>query len=130
MSLWKRPIGKEYADLSDAWSGDPPQSRWAKWFGGVFWPLLPLWGAIVYWITQHGFIPGRRGSRFELDGLQAVILGFLLLAIASFFHFHYFWGNSQKLWRYMDLGKIASGILAVGCILYLYWFMGVQLFGN
>ena len=128
MSLWKRPIGKQYADLADAWSGDPPDSAWAKWFGGVVCPLLPLWGAINCWLSQQGFIPGQGGSRFELAGTQAIVLGFLLFGIASFFHFHYFWGNSRKLEPFMDFGKTASGILAVGCILYLYWFMGVECF--
>jgi len=91
MSVWKRPIGKEYSDLSGALSGDPSDSFWTKWFGGVIFPLLPLWGAIACWVTKEGFVPGRHGSRFELEGIQAIILGFLLFAISDFIHVHCFW---------------------------------------
>ena len=96
MPLRKDPQGKSYLDLSDALSGDPPHSGWAKWFGGVVCPLLPLWGAISCWITQKGFIPGQGRSRFELEGLQAIVLGFLLLAIAFFLPFSFFFGELSK----------------------------------
>ena len=129
MSIWKRPIGKDTSDLSDALSGDPPDTFWTKWFGGVVFPLLPLYGAVYCWVTQKGFIPGQNDSRFDLEGFQAIVLGFLLFAIAGFIHVHCFWGNSRKLYDYMDFAKIFFGFLAVGCIAYLYWFMGVEIFG-
>jgi hypothetical protein len=137
MSRWKRSVGEEYIDFADDLTGYPPQSTWAKWVGGVVLPLLPLWVAINCWVTQKGFFPGFSGrrfghgfSRYDLTGTQAIILGFLLLGIAAFIHFHYFWGNSRKLWTFMEFGKIISGLLAVGCILYLYWFMWYDMFGN
>jgi hypothetical protein len=130
MALWKRSVGEEYIDMADDLTGYPPQSGYAKWVGGAVLPLLPLWVAINCWVTQKGFVPGYRGSRYDLTGTQAIILGFLLLGIAAFLHFHYFWGNSRKLWTFMEFGKIISGLLAVGCILYLYCFMWYDMFGN
>ena len=128
MSLLNRPIGKEYLDVTDAMSGMPPQSRWAKWFGGLAFPLIPMWGALHCWIQREGFFPGQNRIRYELTGMQAVVLGFLLFDVAAFLHFHYFWGNSRQLNRYMEIGKVASGILAVGSILYLVWFMATETF--
>jgi hypothetical protein len=130
MAFWNRRVGDKFVEMSTALSGDPPQSGWAKWAGGAVLPLLPLWGAMTCWVTQKGFFPGYKGSHFDLTGMQAIILGFLLFGIASFIHFHYFWGNSRKLWPFMEFGKIISGLLAVGCIFYLFWFMGYELFGN
>jgi len=134
MSFWNRRVGEKYIEVFDDLTGYPPQSGWAKWLGGALLPLLPLWGAIHCWVTQKGFFPGWRfGHRFsgyDLTGTQAIILGVLLFAIAAFIHLHYFWGNSRKLAPFMELSKIVSGLVAVGCIVYLYWFMWYDLFGN
>lgn len=65
---------------------------------------------------------------FQYDRTQAVVLGWLLFSIAAFIHFHYFWGNSTKLAYFMELGKVASGLVAVCCLFYLVWFMGIETF--
>ncbi|MDA3799421.1 MAG: hypothetical protein PF692_10105 [Kiritimatiellae bacterium] len=105
-------------------SNTPAGCAFAKWAGGIAAPMLPLLIAIICFKNQRGFIPGRHGGEgYELEGLQAIVLGVIFLAAAAGIHFKYFWGNSQRLYKYEYLGEVVTGIIAVAGIIYLIIFM-------
>jgi hypothetical protein len=64
-------------------------------------------------------LPVRGGGRFQVEGLDAAILGTAYVGLAALLHFHFFWGGHSSLWRYRSHGVIVSlGIFAI-C---LSWF--------
>jgi hypothetical protein len=107
-SMWLRNQGDYTAHDMDRWSGMPPDSLWAKWFGGIIAPAAILSVATRVIITQEGFMPGQNGTRLDLQGTDAILLGCCLLFFAMFLHTHYFWGNSRILINLHEAGKTIS----------------------
>lgn len=118
--MWLPGTGsRSGAGLLESMLEDPPDTPWAKWGSGVAVPsVLALWGCRVMWLqnTVLGF--GRR--KVEMAGPGAWWIGVAILGVAGWFHFHYFWTNHPKLWRYAELGKITALIallvgIGMGC---------------
>ncbi len=48
-------------------------------------------------------------------------MGAAWLSAAFFFHFHYFWGNLDRLQVWSDPGKTLSALAFVGAFGYVLW---------
>ena len=40
------------------------------------------------------------------------------IAIGAFMHFHYFWGLSERLWRFSQFAKVSALLVFLPCFLY------------
>lgn len=114
-------LNREYGEYMirdvERWSGMPPSSPWAKWFGGVVAPVFLIWHGIRSIIRQEAVMPGRYNS-LDLSGLDAVLMGSSLLALALFLFAHYFCGNSRRFMPLHYCGKLA-GLLGF-CISFIW----------
>lgn len=66
----------------------------------------------------------RNMGRFwlEIGGAAAYSQGALLMFLAGFMHFQWFWGNHPTLVRYYEIGKYLSFFgAAISFILHLYF---------
>ena len=124
--MWTRNRGDYTVQEIDRWSSPPPDTIWAKWFGGIVAPALVLWPALHAIIMKTGFIPGQSHSRLDLYGTDAVILGCALVCMALFFHTHYFWGNSKWL---LPLHEVGKTVTLLGFCVTIVWLV-VRLFKN
>jgi hypothetical protein len=96
----------------------PPTGDGAKGpvYGLVFAGLLAAYGLLcvltahaqVPNITLRGFPPVEPGLLRDVRGLDAVLTGTILLFVAAFAHFHWFWGNHPWLSRYYEIGKVVA----------------------
>lgn len=125
-SMWTRNQGDYTVQDIDRWSSPPPDTMWAKWFGGIIAPALILWPAFCAIITKVGFIPGRYDSRLDLRGTDAALLGCTLVCLALFLHTHYFWGNSRRLMQLHEAGKTVT---LLGFCVFLVWLV-IRLFSD
>ncbi len=62
----------------------------------------------------------------ELTGTPAISLGTAALGAALFLHFHFVWSTSTRLYRWADLGKIASLVTFIGGIAYMAWLVALS----
>lgn len=93
-------------------SGDPDDTIRSKWFGGVIVPLILLAVAVKCWVTQRGSLLGKDGA-LQLDGTDAIVMGFVWSSASLFLFMHYFVGRSNVLYRARDIGK---GIALLGFV--------------
>lgn len=64
---------------------------------------------------------GNRGGSVELTGNPGIALAIAYIAIGAFFHFHFFWGLSDRLWTFSQALKLVSLMVflpAIGYALY------------
>jgi hypothetical protein len=103
-------------DLNDA-----PQGGVPKWIFGAIGPLTGGCFGIAVIARGHITIPTRQAVAAEFHGGDATAWGLLIVAAACAAHCHYFWGNTDLLAPYADLGKVASlGVLAISAA-FLFW---------
>lgn len=98
------------------------------WIYGVI-AALPLFSYGLYCLlTQHALffaigsqialnrVP-RRGLLFEVyDGRLAMSLGLLLITVALYLHFQYFWSQSPRLFRYYEIGRLLAILIFIAAI--------------
>jgi hypothetical protein len=112
-------------DLASELGGPPQGGPVEAWFYGVMiaGPLF-VYGLICV-ITRHawflslrlkGLPPQESGIFHEYDGNHAIAIGALYVGIASFAHFQWFWSNHPTLYRYYEIGKLASLAILVSSI--------------
>jgi len=125
-NMWNSNQSYHTVQDIDRWSSPPPDTLWAKWFGGIIFPSLILWLACYTTITKRGFLLGQHNSRLDLHGTDAVLLGCTLTCLAFFLHTHYFWGNSQKLMPFHEAGKTLTPL---GFCFFLVWLV-IRIFAD
>lgn len=113
----RRTWGDDSEDLAHGPSGGPVK----QWLAGIAFPLVP----IIYGIhcLQRGYTTmfGNRGGSEELTGNPGIALAIAYIAIGAFFHFHFFWGLSDRLWTFSQALKLVSLMVflpAIGYALY------------
>ena len=117
-------------DLAQHWSDPPsggPGQRWA--IGGGLSAALAFWGLACCWtghattfnIRLRGMGGAGEGLLRPIDGPQAFTFGLMLMAIAAFVHFQWFWGNHPKLRRYHELGKFAATLAVIFALIGHAW---------
>ena len=104
-------------DLADTFSGPPSGEKEQKWILGGFLAALPVGYGLYCCLTGHaktinvplqGFQAIGRGFFLDVFGGAAVSLGFALVFIGLFLHFHWFWGHHHILCRYYEIGKLVA----------------------
>lgn len=123
-NMWTRNQGDYTVRDIGRWSSPPPDTMWARWFGGIITPVLILWPALYVIITKTGFIPGRHRSRLDLHGTDTVLFGCVLVCLSLFLHTHYFWGTSRRLMQLHETGKTVT---LLGFCVFLVWLL-IRLF--
>ena len=98
-----------------------PSYPWGKWGIGIG---VFLWLGIKgvgFIIRGEAIWHGRGGASMTLRGTDAVLLGALFICIGLFCHFHFFWGNTERLEYYHHAGKVLSALAFVGVMGVLFW---------
>ena len=84
------------------------------WTAGMCVPLVLLGYALNCIATRRALTLNlnSRGMQYieprllvEIYNAHAVTFGCVLLSLAMFGHFHWFWGIHPKLWQHHELGK-------------------------
>src|SRR5437660_10788179 len=81
----------------------------SKWLAGVILAAVPIIYGIICIHRGHATLLGRRAASLDVSGKAGFWLAVSYIAVGSFLHFHYFWGLSERLWRFSQAGKFTSG---------------------
>ena len=104
-----RTLLDDIEDLAHAPSG----GRKKQWFAGVVMAMVP----VIYGIhsIRRGYttLPGSRGAE-KLTGEAGVWLAVACIALGAFLHFHFFWGLSERLWRFSERLKVVTLLTLLG----------------
>lgn len=120
MGLISPMLGKGALSAGDAFSDPPPGGRFAKWVYGVIVPA----GIWVYGICCCLFPEVASVSPFGMRVLSraaAIAYGSACINAASFLHFHYFWGNVERLCGLADPAKALALLGFVSSLGYLFY---------
>ncbi|MEK7951615.1 hypothetical protein [Luteolibacter soli] len=107
-SIWMRdPRGEASGDMLDL-AYAPSGGRGKQWLAGVVLAAVP----VIYGICsiQRGWTTmfGSRGMDERISGDAGFWLAVAYIAIGAFCHFHWFWGLSERLWRFSEGMKVAA----------------------
>jgi hypothetical protein len=120
-SASKRPV--DIFDWADVVT-DPParKSRLAQiGVGGVLSVLILLSGVNIC-LRRAILMHGRYAlSSVVINGGAAVGWGLVVISMALFLHFHFFWGNTQKLRGASGPAKIGSVLLLIVGLFTFIW---------
>ena len=114
-------------DLAEKLSGPPNGGPIQKWsVGAGVAAVVAGYGvkccmtgrATVLNLTARQFEPIRRGLWREVTGPLAITIGGLILSVALFIHFQWFWGNHEPLIPYHEIAKIVATILVAAMTLF------------
>jgi len=64
---------------------------------------------VEFCISRQAIFFGKVRS-LVIHGTSAVSMGLAWISVASFLHFHYFWGNHPRLEAFSDIGKVLSAL--------------------
>ena len=121
MGFWARNQGDYTVADIDRWSSPPPDTFWAKWFGGVVFPVILLTVGISMILVRKATLYGENHSQLDLHGTNALLYGWATISLALFLHTHYFFGNSRRLCQLSVLGKVLSLTSFAFCMLWLVY---------
>jgi hypothetical protein len=88
----------------------------AKWFGGVLLPLAVAGYAVSVLIAGQATFRGRYGGVLVLTGFDAGLFAVCIFGLAAAIHCFQFWGNSERLDAYANLGASAALLLFVAAL--------------
>ena len=57
----------------------------------------------------------------DLNGKKAVAMGLAWISASCFLHFHYFWGNLDRLRMFSGIGKTLSALGFICSFGYVLW---------
>ena len=121
------PHDEEVYDTIADIAGPPQGGKAEGWIYGVI-AALPLFGYGLYsLVTQHCWFPLSMRGRFsfrggsllqEWTGRPASALGLVLISVALYLHFQYFWSQSSRLFRYYEIGRLIAILLFIAAIIW------------
>lgn len=94
--------------LSEDLAYGPSGGRSKQWIAGVLLASLPMVYGILCLQRGHTALFGSRGTDQTLVGSAGISLAIAYISAGAFLHFHYFWGLSDRLWRFSQALKVAS----------------------
>ncbi len=120
MGLWSSGDGDGFAPFAQSLAEDADDDRFSRWIGGVIFVLLVAVLAFVHFAAAAGW--PRLDWLFKVwhihDHSVMGGLGFFILVVSMFMHFHYFWTPSTR-WRAVgQIGKSAAALILVGLLLF------------
>lgn len=108
--------------LLEAISCGPSGTPLSRWLGGIIVAaLFAIYGAWCCWTQDAIFDLGSRFGQLRLTGDAAVAYGVMLLSVGAFLHLHFWWGASERWWRWSMAGKLLSLVSFVAAFAYLAW---------
>ena len=119
-SLWMRNPRRHSVRDMDTFA-NAPSSPWGKWLGGVAVSAFMLWHGVKACVTLEAVFRGRHGATMDLHGNSAIAYGCAVIFLAAFSHFHFFWGNVERLAAYHHAGKVLSLSGFVCSLGILFW---------
>lgn len=120
-SIWTRRTHRTAFDGAEDLAYGPSGGRAKQWIAGAILAYLPIIYGIHCIQRGHTTLFGR-GSSETLVGSAGISLAIAYISIGAFLHFHYFWGLSDRLWRFSQALKVSSLLVflpAFLCALYL-----------
>ena len=97
----------------------------SKWLAGVILAAVPITYGIICIYRGHATLFGRRAASLDVSGKAGFWLAVSYIAVGSFLHFHYFWGLSERLWRFSQAGKFTSVLVFLPSFLYALYLIFV-----
>ena len=94
-------------DAADGFAESRRENVLQKWVMGVIVALIPAVYGIRCVIAGATTIIGRRGW-VAVTGWAGVAFAIAFVSLACWLHFHYFWANHHRLWRFSELGKFVA----------------------
>jgi hypothetical protein len=117
-SIWTRRTHRTaFADAEDLAYG-PSGGRAKQWIAGAILASLPIIYGIHCIQRGHTTLFGSRGSSENLVGSAGISLAIAYISIGAFLHFHYFWGLSDRLWRFSQALKVSSFLVFLPAFFY------------
>ena len=103
-------------------SGTNPLERWIN--GVVLYPIVPIGMGICCLVWNTARIPGDPefgGGELILHGSQATAAGIACIALGMGLHFHFFWSHHPAWPIIGHVGEVASSIVCLACVLYVFF---------
>jgi hypothetical protein len=115
-------------DLAADIAGPPQGGKPEGWiYGVIIAGPIAMYGLYCLLVQRAWFL--AIGSRFvnnrvprrgplleEYDGRLAMALGLVMIAVALYLHFRYFWSQSRRLVRYYEIGQLAAILLFIAAL--------------
>lgn len=112
-SIWMRDVRGEGPNAIDDLAYGPSGGRGKQWLAGVVVAAVP----VIYGIysIQRGWTSlfGSGKVDAKITGDAALWMSVAYIAFGAFLHFHYFWGLSERLWRYSQGMKTVAMLVVV-----------------
>ena len=100
----------------------PEGGRVKKWLAGVIVAALPILVGVVGIKSGHTILIGKQVTA-DLSGFTAFWMSVAYIAVGAFLHFHFFWGLSQRLWRFSEGAKILAMLVFLPSFIYAIYRM-------
>lgn len=117
-SIWTRKTHRNYFDDAEDLAYEPTGGRIKQWLAGVLLAATPIVYGLVCIHRGHTTLFGRSTANLNLSGAAGFWLAISNIAFGFFLHFHYFWGLSERLWRFSRAAKLISALVFLPCFLY------------
>jgi hypothetical protein len=117
-SIWTRKEHRTYFDDAEDLAYGPSGGRVKQWLAGIVLAAIPIIYGIVCIHRGHTTLFGRRATNLDLSGAAGVALSISYIAVGGFLHFHYFWGLSERLWKFSQAGKVICVLVFLPSFLY------------
>lgn len=117
-NIWTRRTHRTAFDDAEDLANGPSGGRTKQWIAGAILASLPIFYGIHCIQRGHTTLFGSRGSSESLVGSAGISLAIAYMSIGAFLHFHYFWGLSDRLWRYSQALKVSSVLVFLPAFFY------------
>ncbi len=124
-SIWTRREHRTCFDDAEDLAEGPSGGRVKQWLAGVILAAVPIIYGIICIHRGHATLLGRRAASLDVSGKAGFWLAVSYIAVGSFLHFHYFWGLSERLWRFSQAGKFTSVLVFLPSFLYALYLIFV-----
>ena len=108
---------RTYLDDAEDLATAPSGGRTKRWLAGVVLAAVPIIYGCICIQRGHTTLFGR-GASSNLTGDAGFWLAVAYIAVGAFLHFHYFWGLSERLWRFSQFAKLLSVLVFLPSFLY------------
>lgn len=117
-SIWTQKVRRTYLDDAEDLANEPSGGHVKMWLTGAVLATVPIAYGICCLVRGHTTLFGRRGPNADLSGAPGIALAIAYIAFGAFLHFHYFWGLSERLWRFSQAGKVLALTVFLPSLLY------------
>lgn len=117
--IWSSKAPETLADDIDSMAYPPSGGRRRQWQAGFFLALLPVIYGLYGLHEGESALPWR--DALPMKGEAGAALSAAWISAGAFLHFHYFWGLSDRLWRFSQPLKGLSLIAFLVAFVYAHY---------